>query len=241
MPKLTVSAAVCLILLGVGPFSQASATLLGTRLFHYCPQAKQTLTFVPDPSFGPSVLTTWIDARPQQLLPQQAQAPFATFPAQLNMPAQGQQKIVLMYVGPPEACPKTQEAVYYFYFMESPVKALKQPQPTHYLSMIKLFLRPAHLRNNLKGGGAQLGIDFDPQTAQFIVHNPSPYHVTISRWQRASGSAKPLAEPVMVPPHSSLRHPALRSTPLTLGTPIVIHTLDDFGRSHSSSHTLRPH
>lgn len=86
-----------------------------------------------------------------------------------------------MYVGTPEDCPKTQEAVYYFYFLETPLKALKQPNATQYLSMVKLFLRPPPLPSNSDGQGGQLSITFDVQTAQFILLNPTPCYVTISR------------------------------------------------------------
>lgn len=212
---------------------------MGTRLFHHCQQQKQSLTFLADHLNSPSVLTVWVDEQPHQLLPHKAQAPFAVFPSQFKMQPNTPQKTVLMYLGTPEACPKTQEAVYYLYFLETPLKALKQPNATQYLSMVKLFLRPPQLPSNSDGQGRQLSIAFDAQAAQFILSNPTPYYVTISRWQGASGATKPLAEPVMVPPNSTLRHQASTTALVNPYQNLVITTLDDFGRSHSSTHRLR--
>lgn len=241
MHRLTVSTAACLIFFAMAAQSSASVTLLGTRLFYYCQQTKQTLTFLGDHLNSASVITAWVDEQPHQLLPHLAQAPFAVFPPQFQIQTQRQQKVALMYVASPESCPTTQEAVYYFYFLDSPMTLLQQPDTAQYLSMVKLFLRPPHLRNNSKGGGAQLSIGFDPQTAEFTIRNPSPYHVTISRWQRAQAPAQPLAEPIMVPPHSTLRHHSSNAAIIQPYERIVISTLDDFGHSHRSTHTLISH
>ncbi|MBP6344532.1 MAG: molecular chaperone [Neisseriaceae bacterium] len=237
MRRLTAFAVASLFLLGWPLHTQASATLMGTRLFHYCQQQKQTLTFLADYVKSPSVLTTWVDEAPHQLLPDQAQAPFMVLPAQFKMQPKTPQKAVLLYTGTPQTCPKTQEAVYYFYFLETPLKALSKPDTMQYLSMVKLFLRPKHLNNNRLGGGTKLSIALDAPHAQLLIRNPTPYHVTVSRWQ--SGQ-KLLAEPVMVAPNSTQRHPLSRTAALKIGQTITLTTLDDFGQPHRSQHQLTP-
>lgn len=238
MHRMTAYALAGLACLGLVTHTQASATLLGTRLFHYCHQQKQTLTFLADYLKKPSVLTTWVDKHPHQLLPNKAKAPFMVLPAQFKMQPSMPQKTVLLYTGTPQTCPKTQEVVYYFYFLETPLQALSQPDTMQYLSMVKLFLRPDHLKSNLQGGGAQLSISLDTNQAQLLVYNPTPYHVTISRWQSTSQPHKLLAEPVMIPPNSTLRHPLSKMVSLKQGQSITLTTLDDSGKPHQSHHHL---
>ncbi|MBP6115816.1 MAG: molecular chaperone [Neisseriaceae bacterium] len=238
MHRLMAYAGASLLGLSLAPLSTASVTLMGTRQFHYCHQAKQTLTFLGDYLKAPSVLTTWVDKAPHQPLPHKAEAPFMLLPPQFKMQPNTPQKTVLLYTGSAQSCPKTQEAVYYFYFLETPLSTLTQPDTLQYLSMVKLFLRPNHLTHNHQGGGAQLNISLDATQAYLLIHNPSPYHVTISRWQTPS-DPKLLAEPVMVAPNSTLRHPLSQAAKVTLGQSITVTALDDFGKPHRSHHRLK--
>ncbi|WP_429619887.1 fimbria/pilus periplasmic chaperone [Serratia sp. 2723] len=130
--------------------------------------------------------------------------------------------------------PQDRETVYYFNLREIPPKSNKANTLQIALqTRIKLFYRPAAIAMDRNAAPPQEQITLTRQGDKYVVHNPTPYYVTlVDASSKKDGAGVKGFEPMMVPPKGNL--------PLTVGVtsvgnnPVLTYINDYGGRPQLS-------
>lgn len=180
----------------------------------------------------PSLVQVWIDAGDAGRSPDDIRTPFQLTPVEPRVIQDQQSQAYRLTYAPRPADPalaSDRESLFYFNLLDIPPKP-QDAQDSNLLqfavrSRIKLFFRPAGLPGQAAAAAAGLHWSTAPEGApQLRIHNPSPYHVTLTRISLANGEEL-AAE--MVAPFGTL-HVALPDTGTRPAT-ISYAWLDDHG------------
>lgn len=124
--------------------------------------------------------------------------------------------------------PQDRETIYYFNLREIPPKSNKPNTLQIALqTRIKLFYRPAGVALDKLAPAPQEQLTLTKQGDKYMVHNPTPYYVTLVDAGRRKGDigVKDF-EPMMLPPKST--HPLTVSV-AALGNAPVLTYINDYG------------
>jgi len=215
--KKNLSRLAAVFLLGVTSHAFAAGVSLGATRVIYPQGAKQVNLNIANSDHAESFLVqSWVSDEKGVKSPYFMVTPplFVMKPAQANI-------LRVMYVGP--ALPEDKESVFYFNN-----KAIPSTKKTDVVgntlqiatqSVIKLFVRPAHL--SMKSTDAPAALRCVYSNGAVTVNNPSPYFVTLVSF---SVDGKKLPN-TMVPPQSN----RTISAPGITGKNISLQTLNDYG------------
>lgn len=217
--------------------ANAAVTLQGTRIVHDASKGRDVTVKASNSGDRPAMTQVWIDNGDSHARPENVRTPFRLTPAEprLMQAQQGQAYRITYAPRPSEApLPDDQESLFYFNLLDIP------PKPTDSTgknllqfavrTRVKLFYRPVGLSGNARDAAAALVWRAVPG-GLLEVHNPSAYHVTLSRLTLPDG--RQLEIDMLAPgERHHLALPAGSTAPASVG----FQWLDDYGtpRDHTA-------
>ncbi|MDA3913130.1 molecular chaperone [Oleiagrimonas sp.] len=220
--------------LGAGT-ARASVIIGGTRVVFPASQG-QTTVRLSNKGDQPALVEAWIDTGNIHSTPDSSKAPFLITPPLFRMEADKDQSLRILFTGNPKSLPADRESLFWLNVLEIPPKpkdaAGKNLLQFAVRSRLKLFYRPAKLAGNpLKAPDALTWTSSrGSHGAVLVVHNPTPYYITITRLslkvdgkpvKAASGMVAPFGvQPLAL---SGVKHA------LPAGTSIAFTTINDYG------------
>ena len=242
-------AAVGATLIAFAAFSgaaDASVVIGGTRVVFPAAGGEVTVR-LNNNGEQPALVEAWIDAGNPASTPDTARVPFLITPPLFRMnPAKGQ-SLRIVYTG--QALPKDRESLFWLNVLEIPPKpgtVNGEAQNTLQFavrSRLKLFFRPAGLIGNPLSAAAQItwSVASDEHGAALVAHNPTPYHITLSKVSLGGGKNGLATDAGMIAPLATLRLPLAGDAPVpAAGTPVVFTTINDFGAAVAGQGTITP-
>jgi chaperone protein EcpD len=240
------SAGLLILCLGFGS-AQASVVIGGTRVVFPAQDGEVTLR-LSNNGERPALVEAWIDHGDQHSTPDKVDTPFLITPPLFRMEAHKDQSLRILFTQPARPLPTDRESVFWLNVLEIPPKPSgKQFVGKNYLqlairSRLKLFYRPAGLAGDALKAPAELGFKAVTNGAgqALLVHNPTPYHITISQITVNVSGKSYKVDTGMVAPLADLRLDisGLERTPV--GSPIRFDTINDYGAAVTLKSTVSP-
>lgn len=197
--------------------AEGGISIQGTRIV-YPQDAKQASLSVSNSSTTDSFLVqSWVENAAGQ-----KSADFIVTPPLYLSGPKNENTLRLIHTG--GELPRDRETLYYFTAKAIPSvddsrNAGKAVLRIATANRIKLFVRPGGLKPS--PGEAPALLEFRQQGKNLIIHNPSPYYLTLTGM---TSGGKPLKD-IMVPPQDSASEPL----PAGRGNKITYHTVNDYG------------
>lgn len=212
---------VCLVARSAG----ADIVLDRTRLIYLASERDVSITLT-NQADSPRLVQAWIDAGDAQVLPEDSDVPFTVTPPILRIDP-GKGHALRIAVQPPQAL--ATETLYWLNVLSirpSPAEQTGNTLQWAFRTRIKVFLRSVQ-----RPDGDQPSLRWRVKAARLEVHNPSAYHVTLSRVTlRVDGREYRSDTPPMIAPYATLTVPLndSRMTPTGQAT-VGFSLLDDHG------------
>ena len=227
----TLGAAVAALVIGIGT-AHASVVVGGTRVVLPAQQGEVTVRLTND-SDHPALVEAWIDTGDLNSTPDTAHSPFLITPPLFRMDPHKDQSLRIIYTQGSQPLPTDRESLFWLNVLEVPPKPTTQAAGQNYLqfavrSRLKLFYRPADLPGDALKAPDQLS--FTAQGPALVVHNPTPYYITISKLALGTDGKAIDGASGMVAPFGDLRLPLKGlARPPAARTPVGFTTIDDYG------------
>ncbi|KGI78932.1 fimbrial biogenesis chaperone [Oleiagrimonas soli] len=228
----------CILVLALGSFAgvaQANVVIGGTRVVFSASQGETTLR-LSNQGKQPALVEAWIDEGNEQSTPNSTHAPFLITPPLFRMEAGRDQSLRILFTGDAAKLPSDRESLFWLNVLEIPPKP-KQAADRNLLqfavrSRLKLFYRPANLAGNPLKAPEKLtwSATDDAGTASLVVHNPTPYYITITKVSLKTADTPVTVNAGMVAPfgEQKIALPGVRNAPAA-GTQIGFTTINDYG------------
>lgn len=225
--------------------AQASVVIGGTRVVFPARQG-QTTVRLSNESADPALVEAWIDSGNIHSTPDNAHAPFLITPPLFRMEANKDQSLRILFTGDPASLPADRESLFWLNVLEIPPRpknaAGKNLLQFAVRSRLKLFYRPQNLPGNPLKAPDKLTwkSSQDAHGPALVVHNPTPYYITITRLAMQVDGKTVTSAAGMVAPFDDLHlalHGAQHAVPA--GTPLVFTTINDFGAADRHSGSVR--
>ncbi|CNF69142.1 molecular chaperone [Yersinia mollaretii] len=170
-----------LLLSGVPLWTQASVVMTGTRII-YPEGTREKVLQLSNKDDHPNLVQLWMDDGNNQSSPSKSDVPFTLTPQIFRMEPQSGQVVRLAYLE--RNLPKDRESVFYLNFLQIPaLKADKQTENKLVLivnNRLKVFYRPAALKENVDTLGEKIQVTLDSATGDKIkIHNPTGYFISL--------------------------------------------------------------
>jgi chaperone protein EcpD len=228
--------------------SNASVIIAGTRVIFPAKAGEVTLRLT-NQNDTPALIEAWVDSGDPQSTPDKVNTPFLITPPLFRMEPNHDQSLRILFTHSEQPLPTDRETVFWLNVLEVPPKPNSlQYQDKNYLqlairSRLKLFYRPDGLPGDPLKAPSQLSFKATASggTAALIVHNPTPFNVTIGQLSVTVGGTAHKVEVGMVAPLSDL-HLAiedLKQAPAA-GSAIQYNSIDDYGADVSLKGTVSP-
>lgn len=218
----------------------AAVTLQGTRIVHDASKGRDVTVRANNTGDEKALAQVWIDTGDDRARPEDVRVPFHLTPAapRLLQPHQGQAYRITYAPRPSDpALPGDRESVFYFNLLDIPPKPTDATEKNllqfAVRTRIKLFFRPEGLTGEAADAAAAL--QWSAAHDAVVLHNPTPYHVTLRRVATLDGEE--LATD-MVPPFGTLRMPLPSRVPVP--SRVTYSWLDDYGASRDATATVSP-
>ncbi|WP_199099308.1 molecular chaperone [Dyella sp. ASV21] len=228
------------------PQAQANVLIGGTRVVFHADEGEVTVRLT-NSNDHPVLVESWIDRGDVHSTPDSVQVPFLITPPLFRMEAQKEQSLRIVFTKEP--LPADRESLFWLNVLEVPPKPTgAQAEGQNLLqlalrSRLKLFYRPAHLPGDpLKAPEALTWkVATDAKGAALKVHNPTPYHVTLTEVQVDSEGKHIAAEIGMVDPMGDLTLPLHEGAPKPVaGSVVTFSAINDYGASDQFTATVTP-
>lgn len=221
--------------------AQASVVVAGTRVVFSAKQGETTVRLTND-NTEPALVEAWVDTGNVNSSPDTANAPFLITPPLFRMDPHKDQSLRILYVQGKQPLPSDRESLFWLNVLEVPPKPSGvQYSDKNYLqlalrSRLKLFYRPANLPGDAATAPEQLSfkIAATGKSAALIVHNPTPYYITITQLALGAGKSPIPGASGMVAPLGDLRLP-LKGVAMVpaVGSAISFTTINDYGADNA--------
>jgi P pilus assembly chaperone PapD len=227
--------------------AHASVLITGTRVVFPAQDGEVTVRLTNDGGH-PALVESWIDAGDAQSTPDKADTPFLVTPPLFRMEAHRDQSLRILFTPGRQPLPGDRESLFWLNVLEVPPRPANGAAGANYLqlairSRLKLFYRPAGLAADPAKAPDTLEFKavHDAHGYALVVHNPTPYHVTITKLE-VTAAGKPFAgQPGMVAPLSDLNVPLPGLTIAPAGGSLVQYVcINDFGASVALQKPLVP-
>ena len=219
------------------PSARANVIIGGTRVVFPAADGEVTVRLT-NQNTTPALIESWIDSGDEHSTPDQVHTPFLITPPLFRMEPQRDQTLRILFTHSDRPLPTDRETVFWLNVLEVPPKPSgAQFQGKNYLqlairSRLKLFYRPTGLTGDpLK---APSTLTFKTSSAggaiDVIVHNPTPYYVTVSHLSVQAAGKAHVADNGMVAPFSDLQlaFHDLQQAPAA-GSAIQYDCINDYG------------
>jgi P pilus assembly chaperone PapD len=217
--------------------SHANVVIGGTRVIFPAKDGEVTVRLT-NQSPAPALIETWIDSGDQHSTPDKVNTPFLITPPLFRMEPNHDQSLRILFTHSEQPMPTDRESVFYLNVLEIPPKPSGQEfQGKNYVQMairsrLKLFYRPAGLSSDPTKAPGELTFQTASGAgpAALVVHNPSPYYVTIGQITVNVGGTAHKVDAGMVPPLSDL-HLNVAGLTQSPGAGAAVHyvCINDFG------------
>lgn len=217
--------------------SHATVVITGTRVV-FPAKAGEVTVRMSNQNTTPALIESWVDAGDDQSTPDKVNTPFLITPPLFRMEPNRDQSLRILFTHSEQPLPTDRESLFFLNVLEVPPKPnALQVQDKNYLqfairSRLKLFYRPDGLQGDPLKAPTQLTFKAGSNgaNAELVVHNPTPYYVTVSHVTVTVGGAEHKVDTGMVAPLSDLRLAItdLNQKPAT-GSAIDYACINDFG------------
>jgi chaperone protein EcpD len=221
--------------------AQASVVVAGTRVVFSAKQGETTVRLTND-NDEPALVEAWVDTGNVNSSPDSANAPFLITPPLFRMDPHKDQSLRILYVQGKQMLPSDRESLFWLKVLEVPPKPSgAQYADKNYLqialrSRLKLFYRPAGLPGDAAKAPEQLNfkIAATGKNVAVMVHNPTPYYITITQLSLGAGKSPIAGASGMVAPFGELRLP-LKGVAImpAVGSAISFTTINDYGADNT--------
>ncbi|GLU38891.1 molecular chaperone [Pseudomonas sp. NBRC 100443] len=182
--------------------AQASVVMTGTRVIYPAAAREKTIQLT-NTDAHPNLVQVWLDKGNPKSTVESADAPFVASPQIFRMEPHAGQMVRLVYTG--EGLPQDRESVFYLNFSQVPAIKVRDQDANKLVLMfnsrLKVFYRPKGLAGSPDDLAGQLS--FQLRDGSLQVTNPTGYHAVVRQASLLlNGKSVPLADSLMVPPHS---------------------------------------
>lgn len=243
---LCVARAALIALSVITSVANASVVIGGTRVVFPAQDGEVTLR-LSNRSDRPALVEAWIDRGNPQSTPDKSDVPFLITPPLFRMEAHRDQSLRIIATQP--QLPLDRESLFWLNVLEVPPKpsgaeaAGKNLLQFAIRSRLKLFYRPAQLTGDPVKAAGQVTWNVVPASPGFAleVHNPSPFHITISALSLDVGGRQYTADTGMVDPFGTLKLAvkALTQAPPS-GTSLSYSVINDYGAASTYKGLIAP-
>lgn len=230
--------------------AHANVIIGGTRVVFPAKDGEVTVRLTND-NTRPALVEAWIDDGDIHSTPDKVDTPFLITPPLFRMDAHKDQDLRILFTQSNNPLPTDRETLYWLNVLEVPPKPTgKEFTGKNYLqfairSRLKLFYRPAGLTPDPAKAPGELVFKVATTGGgqALLVHNPTPYHITISQIT-VSVDGKSVAGDAgmgMVDPMSDMRVPlpGLKQPPAA-GNAIEYSIINDYGAVTPLKGTVSP-
>ncbi|MEI7035469.1 molecular chaperone [Fulvimonas yonginensis] len=227
--------------------AHASVLITGTRVVFPAQDGEVTVRLTNDAD-RPALVESWVDAGDAQSTPDRADTPFLVTPPLFRMEAHRDQSLRILFTPGHQALPADRESLFWLNVLEVPPKPSTANAGANYLqlairSRLKLFYRPAGLTADPQKAPDTLTFELARDGAGYAVtvHNPSPYHITLTRLRLHADGTSYAGQSGMVAPLSDLRValPGLTMPP-PAGSVVEFVCINDYGAAVTFQKPLAP-
>ena len=240
MNRLVCAARVGLLALSlVTGAANASVVIAGTRVIFPAKDGEVTVRLT-NQNTTPALIEAWIDNGDAQSTPDKVSTPFLITPPLFRMEPNRDQSLRILFTHSEQPLPTDRESVFWLNVLEIPPKPSgPQFQGKNYLqlairSRLKLFYRPAGLAGDPIKAASELSFNAASTAGSgaLVVHNPTPYYVTIAQITLNVGGTSHKVDTGMVAPLSDLRVAIadLKQAP-SAGSEVQYNCINDYGSS----------
>ncbi|RDS79396.1 molecular chaperone [Dyella monticola] len=227
------------LLMSGGLLSSAYANVIvgGTRVIFPAKDGEVTVRLT-NQNATPALVEAWIDSGDAKSTPDKVNTPFLITPPLFRMEPNRDQSLRILFTHSEQPLPTDRESVFYLNVLEVPPKPSgPQFQGKNYIqlalrSRLKLFYRPAGLAGDPQKAPSALSFkaSSDAGAAALVVHNPTPYYVTIGSITVDVGGTSHSVDTGMVAPLSDLRLAIKDMTQApSAGSQIKYDCINDYG------------
>ncbi|TAL71278.1 MAG: molecular chaperone [Rhodanobacter sp.] len=242
--NLAARAAAIAVCLCMATTARAGVVIGGTRVVFAAQQGEATVRLTNENNYA-ALVEAWIDTGNLKSTPNSVSTPFLITPPLFRMDQHKDQSLRIIYTQGSQPLPIDRESLFWLNVLEIPPRpTAAQTAGQNYLqfairSRLKLFYRPASLPGSAMKAPDQLS--FTARGATLVVHNPTPYYVTISSLSLGANT-KPIEDASgMVAPFGDLRLPLKgHAQAPSVGTPVAFTTIDDYGAADAHKGTVAP-
>jgi len=247
MKKLVCAIGAGLLALCLGaPQAQANVLIGGTRVVFPAKDGEVTVRLTNN-NDHPVLVESWIDRGDVHSTPDSVQVPFLITPPLFRMEANKEQSLRIVFTNEP--LPADRESLFWLNVLEVPPKPTgPQAEGQNLLqlalrSRLKLFYRPANLPGDPMKAPAALTwkVVADGKGFALKVHNPTPYHVTLTDVQVNADGKNVAAEIGMADPMADLTLPLHDGAPKpAAGSVVTFSAINDYGAGDQFKSTVSP-
>jgi len=231
----------CVAALACAGLTQASVVMTGTRVIYPAGLPEQTVQFY-NPDAHPNVVQVWFDDGDREASMDTVTTPLLALPQVFRIESKGGQMLRLLFTDT-QTLPQDRESVFYLNFSQLPVRK-KNAQANQLLLMftsrVKVFYRPQSLEADLPPDIAQQ-LQLTWRDGALHVHNPTAYHVVVSRAELLSDANPPLllTDATMIAPFADATWRAPTAPLSVAGMSLQLTLRNDYGADVTTS--LRLH
>jgi P pilus assembly chaperone PapD len=249
MNRLVCAARVGLLALSlVAGIANASVVIGGTRVIFPAKDGEVTVRLT-NQNTTPALIEAWIDGGDAKATPDKVHTPFLITPPLFRMEPHRDQSLRILFTHSEQPLPTDRESVFWLNVLEIPPKPSgPQCQGKNYLqlairSRLKLFYRPDGLAGDPIKAASELSFKAtsDAGLGALLVHNPTPYYVTIAQITLDVAGTSHKVDTGMVAPLSDLRVAIadLKQAP-SAGSDVQYSCINDYGSSVALKATVSP-
>ena len=228
--------------------AHANVVIGGTRVIFPAKDGEVTVRLT-NQSATPALIEAWIDSGDASATPDKVHTPFLITPPLFRMEPNRDQSLRILFTHSEQPLPTDRESVFWLNVLEIPPKpSSPQIQSKDYLqlairSRLKLFYRPAGLASDPMKAPGELSFKAASAAGStaLMVHNPTPYYVTIGKITVNVDGTPHKVDPGMVAPLSDLRLAVadLKQAP-SVGSAIQYDYISDFGADVTLKGSVTP-
>jgi P pilus assembly chaperone PapD len=215
----------------------ANVIIGGTRVIFPAKDGEVTVRLT-NQNTTPALIEAWIDNGDPQATPDKVNTPFLITPPLFRMEPNRDQSLRIVFTHSDKPLPEDRESLFWLNVLEVPPKPSGQQfQGKNYMqlairSRLKLFYRPSGLAGDPVKAPGELSFKAmsNAGSVTLVVHNPTPYYITIDRIAVDAGGMSHKVDTGMVAPLSDLRLavPDLKQVPAA-GSAIQYGCINDYG------------
>jgi P pilus assembly chaperone PapD len=217
--------------------AHANVIISGTRVI-FPAQDGEVDVRLTNQNATPALVEAWIDSGDPKSTPDKVNTPFLITPPLFRMEPNRDQSLRILFTRSEQPLPADRESLFFLNVLEVPPKPSgPQFQGKNYMqlairSRLKLFYRPAGLAGDPQKAPNELSFKAanDAGVGTLVVHNPTPYYVTIGQITVTVGGVSHKVDTGMVAPLSDLRLAVsdLKQAP-SAGSAIQYDCINDYG------------